>query len=343
LSSCLLIVEDNDDLRASLLALLQPRFEIALASTLSEALAVLERVVPDAVLSDIMLPDGDGYELLRRVRATDPLKRVPVLMVSARGEAAERARGLSAGADDYLAKPFDPEELTARIESAIERARTAAQSLQEHRQLISRELHDGPGGSLARSALLLEEALTTTAAERSRQLVGDALAAVREGIDELRLLLSMTKGQQHDWGTLTETIESDLAIGCAASALRLQFSASPAGDESGEFSVPTAVAHALRRIMREALTNVIKHAKATRVECVLRLDRAAGQIQLRFEDDGSGLTGQAGDGHGIGIMKQRAATCGGSLQIEKGVPSGTCVVATLNLDSGAERALSLAG
>jgi signal transduction histidine kinase len=336
----ILIVEDSDDLRASLEALLQPRFQIALAATLREALGQLEQDVPDAVLSDIMLPDGDGYELLRRVRASERLKRVPVLMVSARGEASERARGLSAGADDYLAKPFDPDELAARITLAVERAGAAAQRLQEQRQAISMELHDGPGGSLARSALLLETALAKPIDPDSRALVQDALSSVRDGIDELRLLLSMTKTFQTDWRSLTQIIERDLALGCAASGLHLRFHASQGAD----ITLTPMVAHAVRRIAREALTNVIRHAHATHVECALELDTEQAQLRFCVEDDGCGLGEGKGAGMGTKTMQQRAEACGGSLRVESKSPGGTRVAATLRLDViGNSGEVSLAG
>ena len=84
-------------------------------------LAALRRRRWDMVLLDIMLPDGDGLELLRTLRAAD--MDTPVLMLTARGEPFDRVLGLELGADDYLPKPYDPNELLARIRALMRRAR----------------------------------------------------------------------------------------------------------------------------------------------------------------------------------------------------------------------------
>jgi len=79
----------------------------------------------EAVLLDVMLPDGDGFELCRRIRAASP---IPILMITARGDETDRIIGLELGADDYLPKPFNPRELLARLRAVLRRAaRTQAQ------------------------------------------------------------------------------------------------------------------------------------------------------------------------------------------------------------------------
>lgn len=75
---------------------------------------------PEAVILDVMLPDGNGLQLLRKIRAEHP--KLPVLMLSARGEPTDRIIGLELGADDYLAKPCDPRELTARLRAVLRRS-----------------------------------------------------------------------------------------------------------------------------------------------------------------------------------------------------------------------------
>ena len=84
----------------------------------------IRRSPPDLVILDVMLPDMDGFEVCRRIRAESD---VPVLMLTARGEVTDRVVGLELGADDYLAKPFDPRELVARVNSILKRARAAVQ------------------------------------------------------------------------------------------------------------------------------------------------------------------------------------------------------------------------
>jgi DNA-binding response OmpR family regulator len=85
-----------------------------------EGWAALEKEKPDLVILDVMLPGIDGFELCRRIRAAGTL---PIIMLSARGEAVDRIVGLELGADDYLAKPFDPRELVSRIQTVLRRSR----------------------------------------------------------------------------------------------------------------------------------------------------------------------------------------------------------------------------
>ncbi|MGH3577775.1 MAG: response regulator transcription factor [Mycobacterium sp.] len=93
-----------------------------LAESVSDGQLALDRAasrMPDLVVIDLMLPTMDGFEVCRRLRALAP---VPIIMLTARGEEDDRVLGLSLGADDYVAKPFSPRELTARVESVLRRA-----------------------------------------------------------------------------------------------------------------------------------------------------------------------------------------------------------------------------
>ena len=83
-----------------------------------EALSSLKASVPDLILLDIMMPEMDGFQLLRKIRET---LDVPVIMLTAKGEVSDKVVGLELGADDYLAKPFEPRELLARIQSILRR------------------------------------------------------------------------------------------------------------------------------------------------------------------------------------------------------------------------------
>jgi two-component system phosphate regulon response regulator OmpR len=76
----------------------------------------------DALLLDLMLPDGDGLDLTRELRADPRLRRMPLLMLTARGEPLDRMIGLELGADDYLPKPFEPRELLARVKALLRRS-----------------------------------------------------------------------------------------------------------------------------------------------------------------------------------------------------------------------------
>jgi two-component system KDP operon response regulator KdpE len=107
-------------------------YEVILASNGVEALEQVREQDPDLVVLDVMMPKKDGFETLKELRTFSP---VPVIMLSARGDDSDRIKGLEMGADDYIAKPFNPDELVARIE-AIRRRLSSLEREKTPRELI---------------------------------------------------------------------------------------------------------------------------------------------------------------------------------------------------------------
>lgn len=115
----LLVVDDDDGLRSLLEQYLSSNgYTVSLAASGVEMDAVLAQAQPDLVILDLMMPGEDGLAIARRLRASTAL---PIIMLSARGEDIDRIVGLEVGADDYLAKPFNPRELLARIRAVLRR------------------------------------------------------------------------------------------------------------------------------------------------------------------------------------------------------------------------------
>ncbi len=127
-----LIVEDDREIRAMMHACLSVEgYAVHTAASLSEARALLQHAPPDIVVLDLGLPDGDGSELVTEVRRRQSL---PILIVSARHQEAQKIRLLDAGADDYLVKPFGVAELLARIRVALRHRGTALAAAVTHHQ-----------------------------------------------------------------------------------------------------------------------------------------------------------------------------------------------------------------
>ena len=123
----LLLIDDDQELCELLASWLQQEgFQVHASHDGSSARAALKQSTPAAVILDVMLPDGSGLELLKQLRSEHP--ELPVLMLSARGEPLDRILGLELGADDYLAKPCDPRELTARLRAVLRRTTPVASS-----------------------------------------------------------------------------------------------------------------------------------------------------------------------------------------------------------------------
>ena len=116
----LLVVDDDARIRALLSRFLRTRgYRVTTASSAAEALHCIGGVVFDLVVLDVMMPGEDGLSLARRLRAEQ--FKAAIIMLTARSEIADRIEGLEAGVDDYLAKPFDPQELVLRIEAVLRR------------------------------------------------------------------------------------------------------------------------------------------------------------------------------------------------------------------------------
>jgi two-component system response regulator RegX3 len=121
----ILLVEDEESITTPLLeALRREGFDTAVSATAGESLALADRVKPDLVLLDVMLPDGSGFDVCRELRARS---RVPIIMLTARGEESDRVAGLELGADDYVVKPFSARELVARVRAVLRRAAEAGE------------------------------------------------------------------------------------------------------------------------------------------------------------------------------------------------------------------------
>jgi DNA-binding response OmpR family regulator len=163
-----LLVEDEETITAPLTeALGREGFRTETAGSLADGLALATSRRPDLVLLDVMLPDGSGFELLRELRSGG--LRVPVIMLTARGDEADRVLGLELGADDYVVKPFSARELVARIRAVLRRTSAVATPAAPSRLQIG--------------------ALDLDAAARTVTLDGEPLELTRREFDLLALLM----------------------------------------------------------------------------------------------------------------------------------------------------------
>jgi two-component system, OmpR family, response regulator RegX3 len=161
----ILLVEDERSITEPLAEALRAEgFETMVAETVAEALELARRS-PDLVLLDVMLPDGSGFDVCRKLRESS---RVPIIMLTARGEEADRVVGLELGADDYVVKPFSAREVVARIRAVLRRA-------------------DGP--EPASDAVLEVGALRLDPARREVTRDGEPLELSRKEFELLHLLM----------------------------------------------------------------------------------------------------------------------------------------------------------
>jgi signal transduction histidine kinase len=132
----LLVADDNADMRGYVARLLRERWTVDAVADGAEALRAVRESPPDLVLTDVMMPNLDGFGLLQELRAEPKTRDIPVIMLSARAGEESRVDGLEAGADDYLVKPFSARELIARVATHLQVARLRAEAQRQRQRLF---------------------------------------------------------------------------------------------------------------------------------------------------------------------------------------------------------------
>lgn len=118
----ILVADDEDDVRDLVVyRLSRSGYDIVEARDGEEALRLAAEHAPDLAVLDVMMPKINGYEVTRRLRADPATSRMPVILLTSRSQEADVSQGFAAGADDYLKKPFNPDELTARVRAVLGR------------------------------------------------------------------------------------------------------------------------------------------------------------------------------------------------------------------------------
>ncbi len=131
----ILLADDNADMRAYIRRLLGDNYEVETVVNGVEALASAHRNPPDLILTDVMMPEMDGFALLKELRASEETRTIPVILLSARAGEDARVEGLEAGADDYIVKPFTSRELLARVGAHLALSRLRRETAERERQL----------------------------------------------------------------------------------------------------------------------------------------------------------------------------------------------------------------
>ncbi len=148
----ILVVEDDQDIAQLVARYLQKAgFAADVLASGREALATIAAHPPDLLILDRMLPQVDGLEICRAVRANDRTAAIPIIMLTARAEESDRIVGLEIGADDYVAKPFSPNELVARVRALLRRAHRGSR----------------PGGAMTYGSIVLDPDRHTVSADGS--------------------------------------------------------------------------------------------------------------------------------------------------------------------------------
>lgn len=343
--SKILIVDDDASARETMVALLEKEhYQLELAQDGFQALRMLEILQPDLILLDVMMPGMDGFEVCRRIRSTPQLAEVPIIILTALDDRESLLQGIEAGADDFLHKPVDRQELVARVRTIIrlnryrtlveqrenlkEMAERLVTAQEQERLRISRELHDDLGQALTTHMLALrnfQDDLSLPVAELFAGLQAlydqsyDIAIKIRRLAQDLRPPILEALG-------LKQAMQTYCSKFTERTQLPVVFEIDPDLP-----ALPDIYNVTLYRVLQEALTNVAKHAQASRVWVELSVDDNS--INLVIQDNGLGLHSKGNSTGGIGLtgMQERLSLVGGELLLRSALEGGTILTAALPL------------
>jgi len=331
-------------------------YEVQVATSGHEALEIAHASPrPDLILLDIMMPGMDGFEVCQRLKDNPVLKSIPVIFISAIGMTDQKIEAFRAGAVDYITKPFQREEVVARVQAHLQlatieelrreiaerkQAEEALQASQEklsaltaelglteerERRRIARALHDEVVQKLALGKLKLDQALkkglipAESTIKDLQKILDDSMRDLRNLSTDLSPPLLYEIGLQAAVENLVERLAGEHGFRFAVS-----------GDEVMELREDLRVT--LFQMAQELLVNMVKHAHAS--TATVQITKKAGSVRLEVADDGAGFNlSDCREGFGLAHIRQRVARLGGAINISTAAGMGTSVVIEIPADA----------
>jgi signal transduction histidine kinase len=343
-----LVVEDNSELREFIANVLAVRYRVKAANDGRSGLAMALALRPDVVVSDVAMPEMDGYQLCRALRAEPDTRATPVLLVTARTEVASVLEGFEAGASDYVLKPFHGRELLARVDVHV-RLRRIMQ------ELAVRERHASLGVLAASVAHQVRNPLTTlvsglpamraklgsTVGDSTRQLI-DVMIDCAERIERLTVdLMDLSRVDREQGGLYRPSDGLRAAIRLVRARLPSQVSLEESVEDAPEIQGrPGDMNHVFLNLLDNAARAVLDRG-SIRVTAAMQGD----MYVICVDDSGPGVdpetakrifepfftTRPAGEGTGLGlaVANQVLSQCGGDIQVTRSHLGGARFTASI--------------
>jgi signal transduction histidine kinase len=350
----ILVIDDEEITRITLAALLEkPIYRVEMAHDGIQGFEMAKQIKPDLILLDVMMPGMNGYDVCRRIRADPEIGEVPVIMITALDDHDAKMNGLVAGADDFLAKPFDTLELEIRLHTLrhVDRYRhlinerkklqeTLAELSTKNRQLkilsrqaldaqenerrhVAVELHDEVGQLITGLKLILErtgEDIPTMLAE-ARAVTNELMQRIRE------ISLNLRPAVLDDFG-LPAALNDLFKRFSRQTKIEIHHNINPLDERRFDKAIEIAVF----RVAQEATTNIARHAAVN--EASVTLDITPNHMQIRIADSGKGFEVHSQEtiaSTGLSGMAERVSMAGGKFNLQSTPEKGTLVCAEFDL------------
>ncbi|OUL20049.1 histidine kinase [Nostoc sp. T09] len=293
----ILLVDDNTDMRDYVARLLSKQWQVEAVNNGVAALAAVSLQPPDLVLTDVMMPEMDGFELLSALRADPKTKGIPIIMLSARAGEEAAIEGLQAGANDYIIKPFSAQELVARVDSHLQMARLRQELSSNHLKdeflaTVTHELHAPLVAILGWTRLLRSNQLDRSTALRALDTIERSANNQAMLIEDLLNISTILSGKVHidrqpvnltsTVGEVMQTMFSD------AQAKRIQIVETRRQSLQKDICVCGDLIR-LQQVFSKLLHNAIKFTpKGGSIE--VRLDAVDSWCSIQVSDNGIGIS-----------------------------------------------------
>lgn len=336
----ILIVDDTpDNLRLLSSTLTARGYKVRCAIDGAMALMAAQAAPPDLIMLDIKMPQMDGYEVCQHLKGDERTREIPIIFISALDEVLDKVKAFTIGGVDYIQKPFQVEEVLARVKSqltirrlqvqlqaqnnqlqqtqtelleALEQERSLKRRIEQmaaidERNRIARDIHDSLGHSLTALNVQLQAAVSL--------MMSDPARALPFLSQSQRLAATAMQDVRQSVKALREDEECDRSVEDAIASLTEEFRQATGivpttCIQVGE-RVPASISKTLYRVMQEALTNISKYASATQVQIqLIAMDEL---ICLIIRDNGKGFDcNQDTSGFGLQGMQERIAAIDGN-------------------------------
>jgi len=350
-SQRVLVVEDNEPLLLAIQEILEGEgYEVLTAVDGVDALEKMNNFPPDLIVADISMPRMDGYRFFEKAHERPEWVPVPFIFLTARSDREDRLRGKAMGAEDYIVKPFDPEELVVVVRSRIGRARAIREAteneFEELKQqivtMLSHELRTPLTSVYGYTELALEEAATLSAhefeqflerikkgADRLTKLVTDLMIMVRSEVGELDREFQILAEPRHDLPLIVKSVVMMHQGKANKQGIHIDLTSQP--------DLPMVLMHEyfVTQALDRLVDNAVKFSREESDRIEVRLYAKGGSVVIDVADQGIGIEAkqipnlfkrfgqldraraeQQGAGMGLVIAQAMVKTMGGTLEAE---------------------------